>query len=128
MTVVDASVVADALRATGGAAQAALIAAGPLAAPELLDLEVASAYRKLVASGALAPEDGRELLERLRALPVDRHPHRPLLSRIWALRTQVSAYDAAYIALAEQLGGELITLHAGLGRLTGLRCAVTVVG
>ena len=84
MTVVDASVVADAIRAAGGAAQAALsTAAVPISTPELMDLEVASAYRKLVATGVLTADEGRELLARLRALPVDRHGHGNLLPRVW---------------------------------------------
>lgn len=128
MTIVDASLVADALRSTNSPAQLALTsAAGPLAAPELVDLEVASAYRKLVAAGALTPDDGRELLERLRVLPLDRHAHRPLLSRVWSLRSQLSAYDAAYVALAEQLGGTLITRDDGFAKVAGIKCAVTVI-
>jgi predicted nucleic acid-binding protein len=128
VTVVDASVVADAIRGAGGAAQTALSrAAAPIAAPELMDLEVASAYRKLVAAGILTGEEGRELVDRLRALPVDRHGHVTLLPRIWELRSRMTAYDAAYVALAERLGAVLLTRDAGLGSASGLRCTVDLV-
>ncbi len=128
MTVVDASVVADAIRATEGRADAAISrAAPPLAVPELLDLEVTSTYRKLVAAGLLTPSEGRELLDRLRALPIDRHRHAPLLPRIWELRSTMSVYDAAYVALAENLGAVLLTRDAMFATAPGLRCEVLLV-
>jgi predicted nucleic acid-binding protein len=128
MTVVDASVVADAIRATQGTADAAIARAiPPLAVPELLDLEVTSAYRKLVAAGLLTPEEGRQLLDRLRALPIDRHRHAPLLPRIWELRSIMSVYDAAYVALAESLGAVLLTRDSMFATAPGLRCEVLLV-
>jgi len=128
MTVVDANVIADAIRATGGSADQAISeAVPPLAVPELLDLEVTSAYRKLVAAGMLTPVEGRELLDRLRALPIDRHRHAPLLPRIWELRAIMSVYDAAYAALAEQLGAILLTRDAMFTTAPGLRCPVQLV-
>jgi hypothetical protein len=73
MTVVDANVVADAIRATGGPADQALTqAVPPLAVPELLDLEVTSAYRKLVAAGMLTPAEGRRITR-----PTPCPAHRP---------------------------------------------------
>jgi predicted nucleic acid-binding protein len=129
MTVVDASVVADAIRGTGGPSHVALSQAEPpIAAPELLDLEVASTYRKLVAAGVLVPEQGRELLERLRILPLTRHGHTTLLPRIWKLRGALSAYDAAYIALAERLGAVLLTRDSVLANASGIHCRVELVG
>ena len=125
MTVVDASVVADAIRGMGGSSQLALAqAVQPVAAPELMDLEVASAYRKLVASGVLVPDLGRELLERLQILPIVRHGHQALLPRIWELRGALSAYDAAYIALAERLGAVLLTRDSGMANTPRINCKV----
>jgi len=72
MTVVDANVVAEVIRATGGPPDHAISqAVSPLAVPELLDLELASTYRKLVEGGMLTHAEGRELLDRLRALPIE---------------------------------------------------------
>jgi predicted nucleic acid-binding protein len=128
VTVVDASVVADALRGAGGAAAAAISgAATPLRAPELLDLEVASAYRRLAAAGTLDPRDAQQLLERLRLLPVERHRHAPLLPRIWELRTEMSVYDAAYVALAESLGSAFLTRDKRLAAAPGARCQIELV-
>ena len=80
-----------------------------------------------MASGALTGEQGRELLVRLTALPVDRHGHAPLLPRIWELRSVVTAYDAAYVALAERLGAVLLTRDSAIAGAAGLRCEVSLV-
>ncbi|SRR5258706_8478718 len=77
-------------------------------APHLLDIEVMSALRRL-ASGRIDAHRSRELLADLEALSVDRYPHVPLLPRIWELRNNFTAYDAAYIALAEMTNGYLYT-------------------
>ena len=53
--------------------------------------------------------------------------HLPLLDRIWELRENVTPYDAAYVALAEDLGGTLVTADARLGRAPGPRCAIEVL-
>ena len=128
MTVVDASLVADAIRATGGPSQAALVqAAPPIAAPELLDLEIASAYRKLVAARTISSPQGEELLGRLRAMPITRHRHLGLLPRIWQLRGTTTAYDAAYIALAEKLGATLLTRDSALANIRAATCKVVVI-
>jgi predicted nucleic acid-binding protein len=120
--------VADALRGTGGAVVVALSRARtPLQAPELLDLEVASVYRRLAASGAMDPRDSQELLGRLRLLPLERHRHASLLPRIWELRTQMSVYDAAYVALAESLGTVFLTRDRRLAAAPGARCPVELV-
>ena len=56
-----------------------------------------------------------------------RHPVHALLPRIWALRDDISAYDAAYVALAEALGCALLTADSRLARAPGVTCPVTVV-
>ena len=130
MTVVDASVVIAAFAddtATGDRARAALVAAGNLVAPELLDVEFASAYRRLLRTGDIDDIRARTGLRDLAMLPLRRESHRPLLARIWSLRDTLTAYDAAYVALAELLGDPLITADAAIGRAPGIRCVVEVI-
>jgi predicted nucleic acid-binding protein len=59
---------------------------------------------------------------------VVRYPHAPLAARIWDLRENLTAYDAAYVALAETLGAPLITMDARLAQAPGIRAAVEVYG
>lgn len=125
MIVVDASAALAAVLVDGAARRA--LGDGTLAAPDLLDVEVASGLRGLVARGRLGPEDGRRALGIVARLAVRRHRVTPLLGRVWALRASVSAYDAAYVALAEALGCGLLTADARLARSSGVTCPVTVV-
>lgn len=83
--------------------------------------------RRLVADQRLTPTQGWAALDTWRRLGVTRHPLPGLLERIWQLRENVSAYDAAYIALAEVLDCAVITADGRLGRAPGLRCPITVV-
>jgi predicted nucleic acid-binding protein len=57
-------------------------------------------------------------------VPLERHPHAPLLARAWALRRNASAYDAAYVALAEALGATLVTCDVRLGTAPGAHAPV----
>ena len=77
--------------------------------PHLLDVEVVSALRKLTARQRIDAHRGEQLLTALAALPAVRCPHTPLLGRIWELRHNFTAYDAAYIALAEATNSVLYT-------------------
>jgi predicted nucleic acid-binding protein len=77
--------------------------------PHLLDVEVASALRKLVAGQRIDSHRSAELLDGLAALPAERYSHVPLLGRIWELRHNFTSYDAAYIALAEATNSVLYT-------------------
>lgn len=77
--------------------------------PHLLDVEVSSALRKLVAGQRIDSHRSEELLAGLAALPAERYSHVPLLGRIWELRPNFTAYDAAYIALAEATNSVLYT-------------------
>ena len=86
-----------------------------LHAPHLLDVEVAQVLRRYATAGELTPERGREALMDLADFPVHRYPHDVLLPRIWELRHNVTAYDAAYVALAETLAAPLVTCDARLG-------------
>ena len=112
MIVLDASVVVELL--TNGALADSLRRdlvgrSDSLIAPHLLDVEVVSALRKLVAGRRIDAHRGEQLLTALAALPAMRCAHTPLLSRIWELRHNFTAYDAAYVALAEATNSVLYT-------------------
>jgi predicted nucleic acid-binding protein len=96
------------------------------AAPELLDLETLHVLRSMRRRGKLDEPDARRVVERLVQAPVARMTHRPLLARVWELRNSVTPYDAAYIALAEQLDVPLLSCDARLGRAHGHRAEVLV--
>lgn len=84
--------------------------------PHLLDIEVLSAIRNLVAGQRIDSYRGEKLLTELAALPAQRYAHTPLLGRMWELRHNFTPYDAAYIALAEATGSVLYTSDAKLSR------------
>jgi predicted nucleic acid-binding protein len=103
------------LRTTVGEAISAKLRGSPLLhAPHLLDVEVASSLRRVVASGVLSPQRARDALGDLRAMRIVRHPHLPFLNRVWELRDNFSAYDACYLALTEALDATLLTCDAAL--------------
>jgi len=85
-----------------------------LHAPHLLDLEVAQVLRRLVREVAVSAQRSHEALQDLANLRVTRYPHFVFLPHIWRLRHNLSAYDAVYVALTEQLGATLITRDARL--------------
>lgn len=119
MIVVDASVVLEVLllSETGVAVGPRLFdPAEDLHAPELLDLEVAQVLRRHERSGALTARRASEALQDLADLRLERYSHRLLLDRAWALRANLTIYDAAYVALAELLGCPLLTCDAALAR------------
>ncbi|WP_027942647.1 type II toxin-antitoxin system VapC family toxin [Amycolatopsis taiwanensis] len=95
-----------------------------LAAPYAVDLECASTLRGLVRGGKLPVDEAQRALELLGIIKLKRYDHVPLLPRIWQLRHNMWPYDAAYVALAESLGADLITLDSKLARAPGLSCTV----
>lgn len=98
-----------------------------LHAPHLLDLETAQVLRRLVREGALSASRAEEALDDLQELRLTRYPHFVLLTRIWQLRHNLTAYDAAYVALAETLGASLVTRDARLSSASGHKAQVEVV-
>ena len=117
MIVLDASAVLEVLLNTSAGARisARVFAEGEtLHAPHLLDLEVAQVLRRYFLSGELAGERAGQALEDLMDLRLVRYPHEPFLPRIWDLRSNFTAYDAAYLALAEALYATLVTRDRGL--------------
>jgi len=85
----------------------------------LLDLEVAQVLRRLVREGTISARRGDEALRDLLALRISRYPHFVFLPRIWKHRHNLSAYDAAYVALAEKLSAPLVTRDARLSAASG---------
>jgi len=99
----------------------------PLHAPHLVDAEVVQVLRRFAAAGAVTARGGRDVLAALALLPLRRHGHGPLLERAWALRANITAYDALYVALAERLGATLLTRDARLARAPGIQALVEVL-
>ncbi len=129
MIVVDSSILAVALGDDGadGDSCRQRLRGETLAAPELIDLEVASVYRRLVAAGSMPTRRAELALEDLVDLPLERAPHAPLLRRAWELRDNLTIYDGVYAALAEALSVPLVTGDARLARAPGLRCPIEVI-
>jgi predicted nucleic acid-binding protein len=90
-----------------------------LHAPHLLDLEVAQVLRRLAREGAISDQRADTAIQDLLQLRIVRYPHLFLLPRIWQHRYNLSAYDAAYVALAEKLGAALITRDSRLAAASG---------
>lgn len=125
MIVVDASATVSALLNAGIARWE--LASEQLHAPHLVDSEVANALRRLVAAGHVEASAGWRALDTLRQMGVTRYPTVGLLERMWGLRDNLSAYDASYVALAEQLGCSLLTADVRLTRAPGVLCTVTLL-
>ena len=119
MIVVDASAILELLLNTPHATRVAerlFAARETLHAPHLLDLEVVQVLRRHAAAGALSEQRVIQALEDLGDLPLERYPHHLFVDRIWALRHNLTAYDAVYVALAEALAAPLVTRDAALAR------------
>lgn len=130
MIVLDASAVVELVLATPAGRQVAGRVADPevsLHVPHLLDVEVTEALRRLVAGGVIDDHTATLALAALRDLDLARHSHEPLLDRVWALRRNLTAYDAVYVALAEALGAVLLTCDGKLARSTQLSAQVELV-
>lgn len=130
MIVADAGVVLEAIlfsSALGPSARTRL-ASDEVHAPELVDLEVLSALRRLVRRGEAAPRSASHAVDNLARARITRHSHRQFLRRIWELRNNVPAYDAAYVAIAERADATLLTLDWRLAEATGPRCRIEVLG
>jgi predicted nucleic acid-binding protein len=131
LIVLDASALLDLLlRTPRGEAVARRIASEEetLHAPHLIDLEVVHALRRYEMKGLLTRTRAEEVLSDFADLDILRYPHEDFLRRIWALRKNVTAHDAAYLALAEALDAPLLTTDEKLARSPGHKARVEVVG
>jgi predicted nucleic acid-binding protein len=122
--VVDASAALDLLlnREAARALRERFFRAGEtLHAPHLLDVEVLHVIRRYNLTGEMTDDRAEEAIRNHLALPIERYSHELLAGRIWQLRTSLTAYDAAYVALAEVLGAPLVTTDARLARSAAAR-------
>ena len=130
MTVVDASAVLEVLLRTP-AAQAIekrlFEDEHALSAPHLIDVEVAQVLRRYAAAGQITPDRGRIALADFKDFPIHRYPHGILLPRIWELRHNLTAYDAAYVALAEALAAPLLTRDEKLAAAAAHRARIELL-
>jgi predicted nucleic acid-binding protein len=129
MTVVDASAVAELLLGLPlrDAAERHLFDGAGAAAPDLLNAEILHVLRRYELRGIIDAGRSREALADLLDLPITRYPTATLLERAWALRWNLTAYDAIYAALAEALGARLITADAKLASAARTHARIVVV-
>jgi predicted nucleic acid-binding protein len=123
---VDTSAVLASLvaRRPNAALGARLASDGDLHAPHLIDVELVHALRRLVHRGELAGDRAQAARRDFGDLPIVRYPHVALVDRMWELRDNLTAYDAAFVALSEALGVPLVTTDARLARAPGHRAEV----
>lgn len=130
LAVIDASVLAafyaaDDIRRPETVAR--LSSGQALFAPAHVDAEVVSALRGMAKGSSALAHAVPTALRHLAGLPVRRMPIAPLLERMWSLRNNITPYDAAYVALAEQLGATVITCDAKLADSSGARCTFDLI-
>ncbi len=128
MIVVDSAAIVDVLTGVQGCERLRECLTGEeLHAPALLDFEFVSALRGLTLSGQLSPARASDALTDYEALPILRWDAGDALRRrAYSLRENLTAYDAAYVALAEALACELVTRDARLARSSGHAVPITV--
>jgi predicted nucleic acid-binding protein len=96
-------------------------------APQLLDIEIAQVLRRLVRQKEITAARAEQALQDVADLLIERHDHQALVRRIWQLRDSLSAYDGAYVALAEALAAPLLTCDGKLARSHGHRATIELV-
>ncbi len=130
MIVVDASVLIELLLRTSAAetVKTKIFAPGQsLHAPHLLDVEIAQVIRRYAANGHISGDRGRSALADLADFPLQRYPHDSFLQRIWDLRNNLTAYDAAYVSLAESLDAVLLTRDRRLASAAGHHARIDLI-
>ena len=131
MLVIDASAVVELLMATptGFAIEEHVFSSGEsLAAPHLIDLEVLHVVRRFHRTRLLTLERAEQALEDLEGLAITRYGHELLRPSIWRLRDNLTAYDAAYVALAELLDAPIVTCDGKLAQSAGHGVAFRLFG
>jgi predicted nucleic acid-binding protein len=130
LIVVDASAVLELLLRTARGLKVqerVLVSRESLHAPHLIDIEVTQTLRRLVNLKELSQVRGQQALEDHLALNIKCAEHKDLLERVWTLRDSVSAYDAAYLVLAEVLDAPFITCDAKLARAHGHNARIELI-
>jgi len=130
LIVIDASVLANVIGddgADGKRARAELRTAQDLAAPDLVDVETVAVLRKRWLAEAITQRRFASAVGDLENIAIDRYPTLQLMRRAYELRSTVTSYDAAYVALAEILGCELLTGDARLAKAPGPKCPVRLL-
>jgi predicted nucleic acid-binding protein len=130
LIVIDASVLANVVGddgPVGRAARTRIAAATQWSAPDLVDVETVSVLRRRWRAGDLTARRFRSAVVDLLSLPIARFPTGPLMIRAYGLRSNVTPYDATYVALAEAMSCPLLSADARLARAPGLRCHVDIL-
>ena len=130
MIVVDTSALIEVLLRTSTAAvvEARLFEPGEtLHGPHLIDIEATQVLRRYAAGGEIDGARGRAALDDLADFPIRRYPHDVFLPRVWALRHNLTAYDAVYVALADALDATLLTRDRRLAAASGHRARIEIV-
>ncbi|MGH3360769.1 MAG: type II toxin-antitoxin system VapC family toxin [Nocardioidaceae bacterium] len=130
MIVVDASVLANAIGDDGAAGRIArdlLRGHVDVAAPDLVDVETTAVLRRGWLAGQVADERFERAVDDLAAMPLTRYPTLRLMRRAYAMRANVTPYDACYVALAEALDCALHTADRRIANATGPTCPIRVI-
>lgn len=129
MIVVDASVLVTALGDDGPDGDHARfrLRGERLVAPHLVDVEVLTAWRRMTSAGDLDERRATLAITDLRALRIARVPHGPLMERCWQLRSNLTMYDAVYVALAEITGVVLLTADGKLAASPSPKCEIELI-
>lgn len=127
---IDASVLANAIAddgPDGNAARDAIRQRGGVSAPDLVDVETVAVLRKRWLAGTLPTRRFASAMRDLEELAIDRYPTLRLMWRAYELRANVTAHDAAYVALAEALDCPLVTADTRLATASGVRCEIELI-
>ena len=130
MIVVDASVLVNVVgddTECGDAARARLALAREVAVPDLADVETVAVLRKRWLAGDITARRFKAAVQDLVALPMVRYPTGPFMTRAYEMRANVTAYDAAYVALAEALACTLLTADGRLARAPAIACQIEII-
>lgn len=130
MIVIDASVLANVIGDDGDdgdLARSEFRSADDVAAPDLVDVETVAVLRKRWIAGSITARRFASAISDLESIAIVRYPTLPLMRRAYELRDNVTAYDAAYVALAETLDCELLTGDGRLGDAPGPVCSIRVL-
>ena len=131
MIVVDASALVETLLQTelaGRLMERIFEPSASLHAPHVVDIEVTNAFRRLVQRRDITTARAEQGLADYSQLHIERHGHQALIGRIWELRDSMTAYDGAYVALAEALDAPLLTCDAKLAHAQGHRARIDLIG